>query len=154
MNIRPAEPSDAEAVGRLAAEFQQYLKDLGDTTDFTFGSTEYLRDGFGETPAFAGLVVDAEEGVVAYALYHDGYDTDHGERVIHLVDLYVQASWRGRGAGAALMRQLSDVGRARGARSVIWSVYRHNLAAARFYERIGAAYLEDLHWMVLRLGEQ
>lgn len=46
-NLRPATANDAEAVGAQVAEFQAYLRGLGDRTQYQFGATEYLRDGFG-----------------------------------------------------------------------------------------------------------
>jgi ribosomal protein S18 acetylase RimI-like enzyme len=149
--IRAATMSDAEAIGRLAAEFQDYLRSLGDRTEFDFGASHYMRDGFGEDPAFAGLVAESGDAVVGYLLYHDGYETDHGRRVVHVIDLYVQAAWRRQGIGESLMRRAAEVGRARGAQLMLWSVYKPNALAMRFYEALGAKYIEDLHFMALNL---
>src|ERR671937_136814 len=107
--IRAATMSDAEAIGRLAAEFQDYLRSLGDRTEFDFGASHYVRDGFGEDPAFAGLVAESGDAVVGYLLYHDGYE----------IDLYVQAAWRRQGIGESLMRRAAEVGRARGAQLML-----------------------------------
>ena len=133
----------------LALEFQKYLRGLGDPTNFNFGADTYLRDGFGPRPAFQGLVAEASNTVVGYALFHDGYDTDRGRRVIHLIDLYVQETQRRQGIGKALVRRVVEIGQDRGAEILFWSVYKPNEPAARFYERLGARYITGLDWMVL-----
>ena len=150
MIIRPATASDADAIGALASEFQAYLRDLGDRTDFSWGAKEFLRDGFGEPAAFAGVVAEVDGQVVGYALYHDGYETDRGRRLVHLIDLYVQAASRRQGVGRALMQRIADLGRERGADVVFWSVYTPNALASAFYERLGARQTgTDLVWMVI-----
>ena len=150
LTIRPPTKADAEAIGALAAEFQAYLRGLGDRTDFAWGAKEFLRDGFGDRAAFAGVVAELDGHVVGYALYHDGYETDRGRRLVHLIDLYVHEASRRRGVGQALMTRVAELGRERGAEIVWWSVYRPNARAAAFYERLGARYTaSDLCWMAL-----
>jgi GNAT superfamily N-acetyltransferase len=150
--VRTATESDANAIGALAAEFQAYLRDLGDRTNFAWGAKEFLRDGFGNRAAFAGVVAEVHGQVVGYALYHDGYETDRGRRLVHLIDLYVQEASRRQGVGRALMQRIADLGRVRGAEVVFWSVYEPNALARTFYERLGAKYAAtDLVWMALDL---
>jgi GNAT superfamily N-acetyltransferase len=150
--IRPAAEDDAGAVGRLVAEFQVYLRELGDATEFGFDAAAYRRDGFGGDPAFQGFVAEEEDGTISgYVLYHLGYDTDRGRRVVHVIDLYVRESSRRRGIGEALMRSVAEVGRERGACALLWVVFRPNVLALRFYEGIGARIADDLHLMVLDL---
>ncbi len=154
IDIRTATASDSPAIGALASEFHTYLRSLGDPTEFRFGADAYLRDGFGPKPAFDGLVAEAFGIIVGYALFHDGYETDRGRRVIHLIDLYVQESRRRQGIGNALLRRVADVGQGRGAEILNWSVYKPNELAARFYEKLGARYITGLHWMVLDIPNQ
>ena len=149
VEIRTATASDSGSIGDLISEFQAYLRGLGDSTEFGFGANVYVRDGFGENAAFSGLVAETDRTIVGYALYHDGYETDRGRRVLHLIDLYVQQRWRRRGIGGALMRRAAELGRERGAQVMLWSVYKPNELAARFYEQCGARYITGLHWMVL-----
>jgi len=147
--IREARFADVPAIARLAAEFAHYLRGLGETTEFRLDADALERDGFGPEPAFAGFVAEMAGAVVGYLLYHDGYDTDAACRVLVVVDLFVTQVARGHGAGAALMREASTVAVGRGAKQLVWTVYRHNAAALRFYERIGGRYLPDLHLMCL-----
>ena len=148
IEIRQSTADDAEAIGSLAAEFQSYLHELGDETDFDWGAAKYLADGFGETPAFEGLVAEVDSRVVGYALYHFGYDTDRGERLVYLIDLFVSQPFRRAGVGDKLMQCLSDVARSRRAEYIVWSVLKGNSLATRFYERLGARHANGLHFML------
>src|SRR5262245_41076230 len=89
--------------------------------------------------------------IIGYLLYHSGYDTDRGERLLFVIDLYVDERFRGRGAGRALMEEAAAVGRQEGAGSVIWTVYFANERAGQFYQRIGAKYVKGLDMMSLEV---
>ena len=54
VTVREATRNDAYEVGSLAMEFADYLRSLGDPTPFQFNDQTYLRDGFGDNPAFQG----------------------------------------------------------------------------------------------------
>ena len=73
----------------LAREFQDYLRALGDCTEFVFTADTYLRDGFGSHPAFSGLVAELGGKVIGYLLYNFGYDTDRAMRLMWVIDLFV-----------------------------------------------------------------
>ena len=145
--IRKATAADATAIGDMVAEFQTYLRGLGDMTEFDFGADRYLRDGFGDDPAFEGLVAATETGIDGYLLYHFGYDTDIGRRLVFIIDLYVREGARQRGIGTALMKRAAELGQARGAEVMIWSVFEANAAALRFYETLGATPVKGLRFM-------
>ncbi len=148
MVVRPATSGDAEAVAILAAEFHAYLKGLGDPTRFHFTAETFLRDGFGTQPAFAGLVAEAHGEVVGYALLTFGYDTDRSRREAYLNDLFVTETQRGRGVGRLLMRAAAEAARTQhGAQGLWWGVYERNTSACRFYEHLGATYLEGVRFM-------
>ena len=152
MMIRKATAQDAAAIGEMVAEFQVYLRGLGDQTNFEFGAEKYLRDGFGDDPAFEGLVAETDAGADGYLLYHFGYDTDTGQRLVHIVDLYVRETARQHGIGSALMQRVAEIGRGRGAEVMFWSVLEANMVARRFYEGLGARFVEGLRFMTLGIG--
>ena len=145
--IRTATVADVDAIGGLAKEFQAYLRALGDRTQFAFTAETYRRDGFGPSPAFAGLVAELDGEVVGYLLYHFGYDTNRAMRLMFVVDLYVQETKRGHGIGEALMRAAAWLCREAGGRELMWSVFIANKPAFQFYERLGAKYLQELKYM-------
>jgi len=150
ISIRTAERRDAEAVGQLAQEFAEYLRSLGDLTEFKLNAGAFLRDGFGERPAFAGIVAEEEGRVVGYLLYHFGYDSDAAERTLYIADLYVQSTARRRGVGTLLVKAAAGIAREAGAGEMIWSVYRDNDLAADFYEKLGAERITEVFFMKLR----
>jgi len=108
-SIRSATPKDAEAIGRLAHEFAEYLRSLGDAGVVQFDAKAYLRDGFSLNPAFPGLVAEHNGEIIGYLLYHPGYDVDYVTRTLHIVDLYVQERWRRQGVGRALMEEAAKI---------------------------------------------
>lgn len=150
LNIRAASAEDAQSVGKLAQQFADYLRSLGDTTDFKLNAQTYLRDGFGINPAFSGLVAEQDGDIVGYLLYHFGYDTDNAMRILHVVDLYVDERARGQGVGKTLMSAAAKLSRDAGGMQLFWSVYVNNRMAASFYESLGARYTKDLLFMTIR----
>ena len=96
--IRKANLADVPAIACLAAEFAQYLRGLGDTTEFRLNVDALERDGFGPEPAFGGVVAEMAGVVIGYLLYHDGYDTDAAYRLLMIADLFVTQAARGRGS--------------------------------------------------------
>jgi ribosomal protein S18 acetylase RimI-like enzyme len=147
ISIRAATRDDAEAIGELARQFADYLHGLGDQTEFGLNAETYLRDGFGASPAFSGLVAELNGNVVGYLLYYFGYDSDHAHRIMHVCDLYVQESARRHGAGRALMLTAANLCREAGGRELLWTVYKPNKLAFAFYERLGAKYVKELEFM-------
>jgi diamine N-acetyltransferase len=151
--VRAATFDDAEAIGELAQRFAAYLRSLGDPAEFRFNAETYRRDGFGERPAFSGLVAESDGKVVGYLLYHFGYDTDRAFRILHVIDLYVREDARRRGIGRALMDAAAALCREAGARELFWSVYAPNRLGAGFYESLGAKYTRDLRFMYWPIAE-
>src|SRR5262245_45111486 len=147
MNIREATVDDGESISKLASEFHHYLSSLGDPTRFNFSAASYVRDGFGDNPAFLGLVAEVEDKVVGYLIFHFGYDTDYSRRLAYVVDLYVDEKYRGLGIGKALMKRASEAALAHGATALWWGVYERNESALKFYESLGAKYVKGIQFM-------
>ena len=147
--MRNAAEQDAERVASLCDEFQEYLRRLGDTTDFQFTAQTYRRDGFGADPAFSGIVAELDAEVVGYLLYTFGYDADLAVKNLDIVDLYVSRECRRRGVGRALMGSAQSICRAAGAKEIWWSVYKANRPAYEFYASVGAKLIDDLDYMYL-----
>jgi ribosomal protein S18 acetylase RimI-like enzyme len=147
--VRPLEWADAPAVATLAAEFAEYLRALGDTDPHNLTAAAIQRDGFGPSPAFAGLVAESAAGLAGYLLYHLGYDADQAARNLHIIDLYVSPAARRQGVGRALLAAAARVGRAAGGAYLFWAVFRPNRLAADFYSALGARYVPELDFMFI-----
>lgn len=144
VHVRACTPADAEAVSALSQEFVEYLRALGDPAPGGVTAEAYLRDGFGERPAFAGLLAEADGRAVGYLLYYEGYDTDRGGRIVHVADLFVTESARRTGAGRALMAAAAEACRRADGHALVWAVYPPNEPAKAFYEGLGGQYSDDL----------
>ncbi|HWA43738.1 MAG TPA: GNAT family N-acetyltransferase [Hypericibacter adhaerens] len=149
LTVRLSRVEDAEDVGRMAAAFADYLRALGDETDFRFDAAAFRRDGFGPDRAFIGLIAEQAGRPVGYLHYHLGYDADSAQRMVVLADLWVEPDARGLGVGRALMREAARQGRERQAPLLFWAVYKPNRLAAGFYEKLGARYLRELDFMII-----
>jgi GNAT superfamily N-acetyltransferase len=153
MIIREATRDDADDVGALSDEAVKYLQSLGDDADFSFNASTYLRDGFGDDPAFQGLVAEIDDEIVGYLLYHSGYNADWAMRIFYIIDLYVRPANRLQGVGRALMKRAGEICAAAGGKRLYWSVYSPNHPAFSFYERLGAQYHRDMEYMYLPLDD-
>jgi GNAT superfamily N-acetyltransferase len=140
IKIRPIKRADAEQVGQMIKGMAEYLRGLGDDTDFQFNAKSFLRDGFGRHRAFYGLLAEVDGQSAGYSLYYDGYDTDKGYRIVFLADLYVRPEYRGIGLGRQLIEVVKIAGKKRGAKKMFWTVYAPNRTARQFYWHIGARY--------------
>jgi GNAT superfamily N-acetyltransferase len=155
VTIRVATAQDAEAVAALGRECVAYLQSLGDVSPPSLSAEDYLRDGFGAQPAFAGLIAERGSQAIGYLLYCPAYDLDLGGRLLSLVDLFVSAAARRQGVARRLMEAAADIGRQIGGHALLWSVYTPNTTAAAFYEQVGAQDVNDLrfmHWSVKVAG--
>ena len=133
-------------------QFEEFLRQLGDTTQSRFTREFFLRDGFGSNRAFSGLVAESETGIAGYLLYHFGYDLDAAMRNLQIFDLYVEQGRRKLGVGRAMMQHAENVCREAGGRQIVWSVYKSNPSARRFYERLGARLIDDEDFMYLDIS--
>ena len=132
IEVRPAVAGDADAIAAMARALS--LSDGGNPSRF---STEaFLRDGFGDPPAFRATIAFVDGAAAGYAVYYWGYDTDSATRGVYLADLFVDESHRRRGAGRALVAAVAREARDQGGRWMFWSVLRRNRSARRFYRKI------------------
>jgi len=149
--IRKLTATDVDVVQEMVLDFGAYLTGLGDAWAHNFTAERYLADGFGPNPAFHGLIAEEESAALGYLLMSPNYDVDRGMRIEIIVDLWVNAQARGKGAGKKLVLAAADAARERGARQLLWAVYKPNTLAANFYRGIGGRMIDDLDWMYLPL---
>lgn len=149
LSIRPMTPDDAESIERMYAQSAAHLRSLGDQTDFRFNAQAYRRDGFGDRPAFSGIIAVLDDKPVGYLLYSPGYDTDAAERFLFVIDLAVDELVRRRGIGRALMERAAAICRDAGGGLLFWAVYAKNEMALEFYRRLGAEAITTGQFMTL-----
>ncbi len=100
--------------------------------------------------AFAFAFVAEEDGApVGFALAFLTFSTFKTAACLHLEDLYVDESRRGRGHGLALLRAVAKLAVERDCARLQWNVLDWNEPAIGFYESQGARVLQD--WRICRI---
>lgn len=153
MIIRKANPDDMQAVLGLIQELADFEKE----PDAVLVTVDDLKkDGFGTNPLFYVFVAEVDSDlqakqIVGIALYYYRYSTWKG-KIIHLEDLVVKSSMRGKGIGNALFSEIIKQGKRDKVRRIDWHVLDWNKPAIDFYEKAGANVLKD--WYLTQIDEQ
>lgn len=146
--IRNARKTDMPQVLNLIKELAAFEKEP-DAVEVTVKDLE--NDGFGDTPMFHCFVAEVEDKIVGIALIYNRYSTWKG-RAIHLEDLIVSDTMRGKGIGSKLLDEVIKYGYNKGVRRINWEVLDWNEPAINFYEKNGANVMRD--WNVVQLSEE
>jgi GNAT superfamily N-acetyltransferase len=144
--VRTAEPNDVPAIVGLVHELAAYERASGCCV---LTEAQLYAALFGARPALFGHVALAGGQVVGCALWFLNFSTWRGVHGIYVEDLYVQPAYRGRGHGAALLKELARECVRRGFTRLEWSVLNWNKLAVRFYDSLGAKAQDE--WTVYRL---
>lgn len=148
INIRKGEKADMVDVRNLIVELAVFEKEP-DAVEVTVA--DLTRSGFGESPMFNCFVAEVAGEIVGMALVYFRFSTWKG-RVVHLEDLVVRESMRGKGVGEALYGKVMQYAQEQGVKRVQWEVLGWNEGAIKFYERSGAVVLRD--WHVVHMDEK
>ena len=146
--IRPATAADVPLILRFIRSLATYEKLLPEVeaTEAKLAATL-----FGPRPAAECILAFAEGGVPAgFALFFTNYSTFLARPGLYLEDLYVEAEWRGRGIGTALLLHLARLANERGCGRMEWNVLDWNQPAIDFYESLGA--VRKTEWTTCRLS--
>jgi GNAT superfamily N-acetyltransferase len=146
MNIRLATEADVPAILSLIHALATYERE---PDAVQIGEAELRRDGFGPQPLFECLIADDEGEASGFALYFPIYSTWRGPS-LHLEDLFVQPTHRGRGIGKALLGYVASIAMERGCARLQWDVLDWNAPAIDFYRSCGAVMLEP--WRIMRVS--
>lgn len=145
--IEAAAPGDVPEILRLIKALADYEK----LSHEVVASEPLLhRALFGEAPKAEALIARVEGRAVGFALYFENFSTFLARPGIYLEDLFVEAAWRGRGLGKALLVRIAGIAVARGCGRFEWSVLDWNEPSIRFYQHLGAKLMAD--WRICRLS--
>ncbi|WP_179344433.1 GNAT family N-acetyltransferase [Winogradskyella ursingii] len=112
---------------------------------------DLIADGFGEQPKFTCFVIEVLQKVEGLALVYPRYSTWKGV-VLHLEDLIVSQSQRGKGLGTLLLDEIVKYGKQKDVKRISWEVLDWNEPAIKFYETKGAKVMRD--WNVVQLNKE
>ena len=144
-NIRDVKQEDLVSVLQLIQE----LADFEKASDEVKVTIEELSSDF-QNNLFNCLVAEGNGEIVGIALFYNRYSTWKG-KTIHLEDLIVTQSHRGKGVGKSLLDAIVAKAKSEKLRRVEWNVLDWNTLAIEFYKNVGANVLDD--WLVVQLDE-
>jgi GNAT superfamily N-acetyltransferase len=145
---RLAKKTDMPRVLELINELAVFEKEP-DAVEVTQEMLE--SDGFGDNPKFTCFVIEVDNRIEGMALVYKRYSTWKGE-VLHLEDLIVSQSQRGKNLGTRLLDKVVAYGKSLGVKRISWEVLDWNEPAINFYEKKGANVMRD--WDVVQLDEK
>ena len=136
MTLRPATNDDAEAIAALFTD-EGYPAGPSDI------ATRLTRFG---PPDAAVIVAEHDGALLGFIAVHALPRFEHGDSIVRILALVVDAGARERGVGRALIAEAERMGAARGAAFVELTAGHHRPDARHLYESLGydatvAAYL-------------
>lgn len=147
ISLRSATREDVPVVARLIRALAEYERLSHECVADEAALAAHL---FGPTPYAEVLVADVDGVPAGFALFFHNYSTFLTKPGIYLEDLFVVPEHRGLGLGRLLLAALASLAVERGYGRLEWSVLKWNGPAIGFYERLGAAPMEE--WQVYRLA--
>ena len=146
--VRSSNPEDMPEVLELIKELAHFEK----APDAVEISSDLLKEaGFGKDPYFKCFVAELDNEIVGMALIYYRFSTWKG-RSLHLEDLIVKESMRGKGVGKALYTKVMEYAFEKKLKRVEWAVLNWNSDAIEFYEKTGAHVLKD--WYIAQMDEE
>ncbi len=146
IRVVEAEEKDVPVILEMILGLAEYERLLNAVT----ATEESLRRTlFGPRSAAEVLLAYQEAECIGFALFFHNYSTFMAKSGIYLEDLFVKAHARGRGAGAALLRELAKLAVERDCGRVEWSVLDWNEPSIAFYKKLGAIPMDE--WTTFRL---
>jgi len=139
VTVRNAEKGDMPQVLELIKELATFEKEP-DAVEVTVSELE--EAGFGLEPRFTCFVGVTSEEIVGMALVYFRYSTWKG-RTLHLEDLIVTESMRGKGVGSLLYKRVLRYAQELKVKRVNWEVLDWNEGAIQFYKKSGANIMND-----------
>ena len=149
LRIEEAGEKDVSLILQFIRELAEYEKELVRVT----ATQEILRATlFGPKPYAKTAIVYVGEEPAAFAIYYFSYSSFSGLPGLYLEDIFVRPAFRRLGVGKELFTFLARRAGERGCGRMEWSVLNWNESAIGFYEKLGAAPVND--WTVFHLAKE
>lgn len=134
VSLRTATVEDADA---LHAMVLAMAREAGSIDSVSSCADDFRRCGFSDLPAFHALIAERDGIAVGMCLYFPSFSTWRGTPGVYVQDIYVAAEERGGDLARRLIAETARRAEAQGAKYLRLSVDRQNLAARKFYEKMG-----------------
>jgi GNAT superfamily N-acetyltransferase len=146
LSIRPATIDDAALLTAMIRELAVFERL---EQEFSMTEEAIVRDGFGTHPKFRAVIAHWDGEPVGYAVFFDFYSTFQGRAGLFLEDLFVRPPFRRRGFGASLLAHVAGIAWREKYFCMRWEVLDWNKPAIDFYDKLGAAFLDEWKAVVL-----
>lgn len=144
LHVRAGRPDDVPVVHAAILALADHV---GGTGHVTGTPDDIARGAFGATPGIAIEIAEMDGAFAGMCLHFPIFSTWMGCSGVFVQDLYVDPAFRGRNVGEAMLRHVARQSRAAGGGYLRLSVDTDNLAAQRFYNRLGIRHsdYEQIH---------
>lgn len=140
--LRYAESSDI----KLILEYIIKQAIFEDEPHEVIATEEILRKSLFENPCSAKVLLpEYHNQSIGFALFHDSFSTRLGTSGIHLVDLYIDEEFRGRGFGKITLAYLGELAINQGPGRLEWWCHSWNKEAMQHYKNWGAKIVPEMH---------
>ena len=147
IEIRQAEKQDMKYVLELIKELAIFERE---PDAVVIKSEDLIQHGFGNKPLFSCFVAVTNNLIAGMCLGYPRYSTWKGP-TMHLEDLIVTKSQRGKGIGFALFKHFINFSNKKGVRRIEWAVLDWNIDAINFYKNNGAYVSRE--WQIAQMDE-
>ncbi len=139
IQVRAANPEDSSLIFSLLHQKAAFDRAIGAYAGTLTVSEAKLHHAlFRAVPYAYVLLAEQRSQAIGFALYGFRYSSFVGQPSIWLDDLFVEASCRSQGAGAALMARLAQIAQAQDCTHLAWTADARNTRGLSFYQRLGA----------------
>lgn len=147
LTIRPGRAGDEDAILGLLLELAEYEKL---TDKFRLTREIVSRDFLGANPACCSALAHLGEEAVGVITWFPSYASFSAVRTIHLEDLYLRPTRRGKGHGKKMLAWLAKHARDTGVAGISWFVLDWNKPSIAFYDGLRAEPASG--WLSYRLS--
>ncbi|MDD2591961.1 MAG: GNAT family N-acetyltransferase [Erysipelotrichaceae bacterium] len=148
LKIRQAEEKDIELIFAFICELAEYEKMLNEVS----ATPAILKEWLFDKKAAEVIFVMEDNIEVGYALFFHNFSTFTGKAGLYLEDIYVKPTYRKKGFGKALFKELVKIAYQRGCSRMEWVCLDWNKPSIDFYLSVKAKPIKD--WTIFRLDHE
>ena len=131
ITVMPLQAADRARWDVLARGYKTFYATVLTDTQYDETWQRLLRED--EVHGFGAHLAGNLVGIAHYMFHTSAWSTD----ACYLQDLFVDAAVRGQGVARALIEQVAQAARARGATRFYWLTHQNNTTARMLYDKVG-----------------
>lgn len=140
--IAPAEPSNSEALARLAEEMDRFYGSI-ESEPLESRIAQIHEALFSDPPSAYALLAWDKGEPVGFASYSFLWPAIGLTRSLYLKELYIAEASRRKGVGKLLMQGLCDIAAKNDCSRIEWTTDQENFQAQQFYDELEVPVMES-----------